>query len=101
MLSAKEVPVLEITDQDGSLGLFKVVGEWEGLKKLQSLEDGEVMLLAPKIDGGLVCAFNDLFGDVFGRTPFREMILISASPKLIFRLRKNLNVGAKGGDKHD
>ena len=102
MLSAKEVPVLEIADENGSLGLFKVASEWEGFKKLESLKDGEVLIVAPKHQGGTICAFEDLFGSVFGKTYLKEMVLVSASPNLIFRLRAHLNQGVSGkGDSND
>lgn len=94
MLTAKEIKVLEIADSNGSLGLFQVESEWEGFKKLKSLKDGEVMIVIPRAKGNMISAFDDLFGDIFGKTILQDMILVSASPNLIFRLRNELNLGA-------
>ena len=83
MLSAKEVPVLEIADENGSLGLFKVASEWEGFKKLESLKDGEVLIVgAPTEPEGLANCFDGLMAGISGIPIVKGLNVIAASPDL-------------------
>ena len=47
MLKAVNIEVLELPDAKGAIGTFKVVDTWNGFKKLQSIDTGNIMLIAP------------------------------------------------------
>ena len=82
MLSAKEVPVLEIADENGSLGLFKVASEWEGFKKLESLSGRGCLIGAPTEPEGLANCFDGLMAGISGIPIVKGLNVIAASPDL-------------------
>lgn len=81
-VKAVSVRVFELFTVKGtSLGLFKVEGEWEGMRKLVSLDKPEhvVIVNAP------AAAYVKVFGEIFGERR-AELDVMKASPDVLSKL---------------
>lgn len=75
-----DAKVVELKVDGKSLGLFQIVGEWEGFKKLQLVNGSSCVILAPGNQEGY--QFTGLFNSIFGVTEERDAVLIMASMDL-------------------
>lgn len=90
MITAKEVKVYDLTTDTGTyLGMFSVVSEWEGLKKLENLVDKTVMIVAPDKPETTAPLFNKMFQQIYGCEIVKDMHVISASPSIIAKIKNN------------
>lgn len=83
-IKAVSVKCFELFAPDGtSLGLFKVESEWQGMRKLVSVDDvnQSVIVNAPGSE------FEKVFGSIFGEHR-GELELIKASPEIIAKVKQ-------------
>lgn len=80
-MKVREFPAYEVFADDGTLvGVFKVTAEWEGLLRLQSMEDHkQVAIIEPER--------RDLFDRILNGVQPVEATLIKASPDIVYRVR--------------
>lgn len=88
MITATEVRVLDIRVGETPLGLFKIVDEWNGFKKMESLSGRGILIAAPKEPEGMANCFDNLFSGITGVPIVRGMNVVSASPELALLIKK-------------
>lgn len=92
MIRAKEVKVLDLSINGQELGLFQIESEWNGLKKLRSLKNNEILIAMPtEPEGGMANCFDGLFAGITGIPLQKEMHIISATRNLAAMINKNIS----------
>ncbi len=82
---AKKIEVYELQNASGSVsfGLFKVISQWEGMCKLESLSDNDTLIVSPDLLGGTYeCTFKELFTFIKGESLSNNFRVLAASPDL-------------------
>jgi len=87
-IKARSVEMFELSAELGLIGTFRIISQWEGFKKMECIDNGEVIIVAPKRIGPMENTFNSLFGEIFNIAELKDMIIIAASPELASRIKE-------------
>jgi len=90
-----EVTCMSIAVEGIELGMFKVVSEWEGFRKLESMDASKnTLIISSEKPGPIEKMVNDMMSNMFvtvEKTAERDIVIISASPDIILKLRPILD----------
>ena len=86
-VQAVEVKVFEISTENWNFGLFRVVDEWNGIKKLQNLTSREV-ILAMLTQKGFELQMMKVFAQILNPDSKETWNIIACSPDLALKLKE-------------
>lgn len=88
-IQAVEVRVYEISTEKYDFGLFKVVDEWNGIKKLSHVKTGDVILAMP-MKQGFELQMMKVFAQILNPDSKEPWNVIACSPDLALKLKEEL-----------
>ena len=86
-IQAVEVRVYEVTTEKYNLGLFRVVDEWDGIKKMQHLTTKDVILAIPTQKGFELQMMN-VFAQILNPDSKEAWNAIACSSDLALKLKE-------------
>ena len=89
-IEALEVKVYEISTEKWNLGLFRVMDEWNGIKKLINLTSKEVILAMPSKEG-YELQLMKVFATILNPNSKEKWNIIACSPDLALKLKEEHN----------
>ena len=86
-IQAVEVRVYEVTTEKYNFGLFRVVDEWNGIKKMQHLTTKDIILAIPT-QQGFELQMMKVFAQILNPDSKETWNIIACSPNLALKLKE-------------
>lgn len=86
-IQAVEVRVYEVTTEKYNFGLFRVVDEWNGIKKMQHLTTKDIILAIPT-QKGFELQMMKVFAQILNPDSKEVWNVIACSPDLALKLKE-------------
>lgn len=86
-IQAVEVRVYEVTTEKYNFGLFRVVDEWNGIKKMQHLTTKDIILAIPT-QQGFELQMMKVFAQILNPDSKETWNIIACSPNLALKMKE-------------